>query len=275
MTNWRDSLYLPQSQKSRLVLVNVHPTRKMLFANTETALVSVARDTRVIADVNGYYRFLGIDPHATDAEIRFRARELAKELHPDCGGNVEDFLFLQKTLEILLDSQKRAGYDEVSSEGAFLSDTDMMDKIRQERIRGDTRPDLDILSALGVKAMFEKAREEEDQFPYPFYYETPALSIPESDLKLLEVWHDMLFRSALLCGWKDSLRVGMRRNMEKRFEVERREYGNLSYKVFVLKSGVLPDWRMSNMAMAYAAADGDMSQLLTKLSQIEQETRNG
>jgi len=45
------------------------------------------------------YRILGLDPSASDEEIKERYRELAKRLHPDAGGTDALFGILQMAYE--------------------------------------------------------------------------------------------------------------------------------------------------------------------------------
>lgn len=57
------------------------------------------------------YKILGISKKATAEEIKKAYREKAKELHPDKGGDEEDFKELNEAYEILSDEEKRAVYD--------------------------------------------------------------------------------------------------------------------------------------------------------------------
>ena len=45
------------------------------------------------------YRILGLDPSASDEEVKKRYRELAKKLHPDVGGTDALFAILQMAYE--------------------------------------------------------------------------------------------------------------------------------------------------------------------------------
>lgn len=42
------------------------------------------------------YEVLGVDPHASEDELRRRFRELAKRLHPDRGGRVDEFVVINR-----------------------------------------------------------------------------------------------------------------------------------------------------------------------------------
>lgn len=61
-----------------------------------------------------YYRILGVDPGASQDEIRRAYRRLVKEYHPDLNsseGAVERFHLIQKAWETLGDPEERAFYD--------------------------------------------------------------------------------------------------------------------------------------------------------------------
>ena len=104
---------LERPKSPAMVIMSQSPMSGIVFANTETAIVPTQRNERVVYDVNGYYAYLGVDPHASYHEIRSKGRVLAKELHPDNGGDTEEFLKLQSVLAVLLDKEKREGYDPV------------------------------------------------------------------------------------------------------------------------------------------------------------------
>lgn len=59
-----------------------------------------------------FYHILGVNPDATEEEIRSAYRERVKKLHPDRSGrNSEPFLALQEAYETLRDPQLRRVYD--------------------------------------------------------------------------------------------------------------------------------------------------------------------
>jgi DnaJ-class molecular chaperone len=61
--------------------------------------------------MKNYYDILGVSKDATEAEIKKAYRTLAKEHHPDMGGNETTFKEIQNAYEILSDSEKRARFD--------------------------------------------------------------------------------------------------------------------------------------------------------------------
>lgn len=67
-----------------------------------------------------YYRELGIEPSAGEAEIKQAYRRLARRFHPDVSRekNAEDrFKAINEAYDVLRDRQKRAEYDALRAEG--------------------------------------------------------------------------------------------------------------------------------------------------------------
>lgn len=62
-----------------------------------------------------YYSILGVPKNATQADIKKAYRKLAKEHHPDRGGDAEKFKELSEANEILSDPQKKEEYDNPAS----------------------------------------------------------------------------------------------------------------------------------------------------------------
>lgn len=58
-----------------------------------------------------YYRILGVDRSASEAEIKQAFRRLASQHHPDKGGDTKQFQEVQEAYAVLGDTQKRAEYD--------------------------------------------------------------------------------------------------------------------------------------------------------------------
>lgn len=63
------------------------------------------------------YDRLGVDPTATDAEIRNAYKRMALQLHPDKGGDPESFKQMKEAYEVLSNHQKRTVYDLHGMEG--------------------------------------------------------------------------------------------------------------------------------------------------------------
>ncbi|KAJ7158552.1 hypothetical protein C8R46DRAFT_957180 [Mycena filopes] len=68
-----------------------------------------------------YYKLLGIDKSATEAEIKSAYKKMALKWHPDRNGGSEEsskkFKEISEAFEVLSDSNKRAVYDQFGEEG--------------------------------------------------------------------------------------------------------------------------------------------------------------
>lgn len=73
---------------------------------------------RNVKDIDGkqHYRTLGVKFGANDAEIRRSYKHLARQLHPDKGGDSASFAQLREAFEVLTDPQRRKVYDRWASE---------------------------------------------------------------------------------------------------------------------------------------------------------------
>ena len=65
-----------------------------------------------------YYKILGVSRDADDAEIKKAFRKLAREQHPDVGGDEEKFKELNEAYEVLSDPKKRKLYDQYGTANA-------------------------------------------------------------------------------------------------------------------------------------------------------------
>ena len=61
--------------------------------------------------MSDYYNILGVEKNASDNEIKQAYRQLAKQYHPDKGGDKEKFQKIQEAYDTLSDSTKRQQYD--------------------------------------------------------------------------------------------------------------------------------------------------------------------
>jgi len=70
-------------------------------------------DSPVGKEVNNtrLYELLGIDSSASKADIKKAYHKMAKEHHPDKGGDVDTFKSIQQAFEVLSDPDKRQRYD--------------------------------------------------------------------------------------------------------------------------------------------------------------------
>lgn len=59
-----------------------------------------------------YHKILGVDEKATQAEIKKAYQRKANKMHPDKGGDKDEFQKLQQAYSVLSDQKKRAEYEE-------------------------------------------------------------------------------------------------------------------------------------------------------------------
>jgi molecular chaperone DnaJ len=71
-----------------------------------------------------YYSVLGVNKNASEDEIKKAYRQLARETHPDKGGDKEQFQKIQEAYEVLSNSEKRRQYDnpQMTSQPSFPFD---------------------------------------------------------------------------------------------------------------------------------------------------------
>ena len=65
-----------------------------------------------MANKPDYYKTLGVSKNATADEIKKAYRKLAREAHPDAGGDEEKFKDINEAYEVLSDEKKRQLYDQ-------------------------------------------------------------------------------------------------------------------------------------------------------------------
>lgn len=64
-----------------------------------------------------YYELLGVDKNATDKDIKKAYHKKALKLHPDKGGDEENFKKMKHAHDVLADPQKRKAYDKYGEPG--------------------------------------------------------------------------------------------------------------------------------------------------------------
>lgn len=64
-----------------------------------------------------FYTRLGLNPNATDSDIKKAYRKLAVKHHPDKGGDEETFKKLTEAYEVLSNKDKREKYDTFGKDG--------------------------------------------------------------------------------------------------------------------------------------------------------------
>jgi len=68
---------------------------------------------------DNYYKILGVDQNADQAQIKQAYRRLAAKNHPDRGGNTADFQKIQSAYDVLSNPEKRQQYDNPHAHQAF------------------------------------------------------------------------------------------------------------------------------------------------------------
>lgn len=71
----------------------------------------IVRMERSGNDARGLYAVLGVDPLASDSEVRAAAKRRMLETHPDAGGSPEEFMEVHEAYDVLSDRASRARYD--------------------------------------------------------------------------------------------------------------------------------------------------------------------
>eukprot|EP01023_Acetabularia_acetabulum_P045968 TRINITY_DN4691_c0_g1_i1.p1 TRINITY_DN4691_c0_g1~~TRINITY_DN4691_c0_g1_i1.p1 ORF type:complete len:466 (-),score=78.28 TRINITY_DN4691_c0_g1_i1:575-1843(-) len=64
------------------------------------------------SDNTRYYKLLGVEKNASDAELKKAHRKLALKHHPDKGGDAEKFQEINQAYDVLKDPKKREVYDQ-------------------------------------------------------------------------------------------------------------------------------------------------------------------
>lgn len=93
-------------------------------------------------NIDNYYEILGVEENASQDDIKKKYRQLAKENHPDTGGNEELFKKISTAYDILGDEQKRQTYDQQRKTpyGGSFNFNDVFNSMFGNRQNSNQRP---------------------------------------------------------------------------------------------------------------------------------------
>jgi len=93
-------------------------------------------------NIDNYYEILGVEENASQDDIKKKYRQLAKENHPDTGGNEELFKKISTAYDILGDEQKRQTYDQQRKNpyGGSFNFNDVFNSMFGNRQNSNQRP---------------------------------------------------------------------------------------------------------------------------------------
>lgn len=87
--------------------------------------------------MNDPYDILGVSRDADDAAVRAAFRRLAKESHPDSGGDAEAFVLCQKAQDLLLDPLRRKVFDATGYDPELADSRDIQGLMLIEKLVND------------------------------------------------------------------------------------------------------------------------------------------
>lgn len=185
------------------------------FPSCCTALVLAPRNTR---DPHDYYAELGVDPGATEEEIRSAARRLYRALHPDTGSmpDAERLTRVRNIVEVLLDPAERIKYNS-TPKGERLND-----KVYRES--------LSRLTDVQLADILARQRPRQDRFDYF------GIGHYTTDTMTSQLWYHYLLAHVHKTSYKGKLQLLLWDNPRPAWDVTR---------------GVLMvprDWEPSNFA---------------------------
>lgn len=165
-------------------------------------------------DVDGLYKILEVDSHATEQEIKKAAKEALIENHPDHGGNEETFLEIFRAYEVLSDPLKRAEYD--------------------------AKTNNEVVSVKTVKTT-NPVLVEPEIITRCAYYKEPDIIMEETDESEVDTWVKYLLDAAYIRNMKMEIKAGIRKSVKNGYAVE--------FDVFTFQKGVKIERYMAHVLM--------------------------
>lgn len=136
--------------------------------------ISVVR--RVCADADGYYALLGLEPSASDGDIRRAGKTAIMEHHPDHGGDEEEFIKVVEAYRTLSNPRTRAEYD--------------------------MRPPYAGEPVIRRYAAFEPQFKGVGE---PAWYKEPTMVLSDADVARVRMWHSLVLQAAR--DFRQSLKI--------------------------------------------------------------------
>lgn len=165
-------------------------------------------------DANGYYALLGVDPWATEDEIKSALRRLKLKVHPDNPANVGAdqetmeanlrlFMRLQEVSEVLLDPIHRANYNSIPP-GRKLIDSQVAAEMEDAGITGeDPGVQKFAVTPEDMGAADRKGRERSKERLWDYM----ATNHNELDLINAQEWYSHLIRLAPMFRYEGTIKV--------------------------------------------------------------------
>lgn len=147
------------------------------FPNSSLKIVKIESEKK---DVEGLYSFLGVDPTASEEEIRAVAKRRLLESHPDVGGSTDEFIKVYKAYDTLADPAKRAVYDAKKKASLSVTSTISSEKIDPCESAGE-----------------------------PAFYKDVSTILSDEDVKRVREWQGMLLETAYEFGIALDIKAGI------------------------------------------------------------------
>lgn len=162
----------------------------MLLARSSTcgdwhvnSCLGIVRVKRKVADVDGYYALLGVEPDADEDDVRHAAKRKLMETHPDRGGDEESFIEAVAAYQTLCDPERRAEYDICTS----------VPKVGVRERYGGFKPRFDVVGE-------------------PVWYKEPTMLLSEDELGRVRRWRAALLEAAMDFRQSMEIKAGICQN---------------------------------------------------------------